>query len=102
MFTAISAVMNAKNNRLSHLRDVMLGNTSSSVRELTPMRFPWLNATQEEAVNSVLGAKDIAIVHGPPGTGKTTTLEEAVCETLQRENQVLVCAQSNMAVDWKN
>ena len=100
MFTAISAVMNAKNNRLSHLRDVMLGNTSSSVRELTPMRFPWLNATQEEAVNSVLEAKDVAIVHGPPGTGKTTTLEEAVCETLQRENQVLVCAQSNMAVDW--
>lgn len=64
------------------------------------MRFPWLNATQEEAVNKVLHAKDVAIVHGPPGTGKTTTLVEAVYETLHRENQVLVCAQSNMAVDW--
>lgn len=100
MFSALTAGMNAKNNRLSHLRDVILGTSPVSVRELVPMRFPWLNATQEEAVNSVLRAKDVAIVHGPPGTGKTTTLEEAVCETLQRENQVLVCAQSNTAVDW--
>ena len=45
-------------------------------------------------------AKDVAIVHGPPGTGKTTTLVEAIYETLHRENQVMVCAQSNMAVDW--
>ena len=48
----------------------------------------------------VLRAKDVAIVHGPPGTGKTTTLVEAIYETLRREPQVLVCAQSNMAVDW--
>ena len=65
-----------------------------------PMRFPYLNATQEEAVNKVLKAKDVAVVHGPPGTGKTTTLVEAIYETLRRESQVLVCAQSNMAVDW--
>jgi superfamily I DNA and/or RNA helicase len=64
------------------------------------MRFPYLNPTQEDAVNKVLRAKDVAIVHGPPGTGKTTTLVEAIYETLRRENQVLVCAQSNMAVDW--
>lgn len=48
----------------------------------------------------MLRAKDVAIVHGPPGTGKTTTLVEAIHETLRRESQVLVCAQSNMAVDW--
>src|SRR3712207_5802384 len=64
------------------------------------MTFPWLNPTQERAVNEVLRGKDVAIVHGPPGTGKTTTLVEAINETLMRENQVLVCAQSNMAVDW--
>ncbi|MDQ9813647.1 AAA domain-containing protein, partial [Acinetobacter pittii] len=69
-------------------------------RELFPARFPWLNATQEAAVNRVLCAKDVAIVHGPPGTGKTTTLVEAIYETLHREPQVLVCAQSNTAVDW--
>ena len=59
-----------------------------------------LNASQEKAVNEILWAKDVAIVHGPPGTGKTTTLVEAINETLMRESQVLVCAQSNMAVDW--
>lgn len=68
--------------------------------EFYPLHFPWLNRSQEEAVNRVLAAKDIAIVHGPPGTGKTTTLVEAVFETLHRENQVMVCAQSNTAVDW--
>ena len=66
----------------------------------SPLHFPYLNTTQEEAVNNVLRAKDVAIVHGPPGTGKTTTLVEAIREALMRENQVLVCAQSNMAVDW--
>jgi predicted DNA helicase len=64
------------------------------------MHFPYLNKTQEDAVNKVLWAKDVAVVHGPPGTGKTTTLVEAIYETLRRESQVLVCAQSNMAVDW--
>ena len=64
------------------------------------MRFPWLNLSQEEAVNHILAAKDVSIVHGPPGTGKTTTLVEAIYETLHRENQVMVCAQSNTAVDW--
>ena len=48
----------------------------------------------------MLRAKDVSIVHGPPGTGKTTTLVEAIVECLRRENQVMVCAQSNMAVDW--
>ena len=55
---------------------------------------------QEQAVNRVLATKEVAAVHGPPGTGKTTTLVEAVYETLRRENQVMVCAQSNTAVDW--
>lgn len=100
MFAAITSVMNAKNNRLAHLRDVLLGKNAAMERHLMPIRFPWLNSTQEEAVNKVLRAKDVAVVHGPPGTGKTTTLEEAICETLQRENQVLVCAQSNTALDW--
>ena len=100
MFSALSDVMRAKNNQLSHLRDVLLGQEKPGQRELFPIRFPWLNRSQEEAVNKVLGAKQVSIVHGPPGTGKTTTLVEAIYETLHRENQVMVCAQSNMAVDW--
>ena len=101
MFDALDRVMRAKNNRLAHLRDLFY--TKSIKTEhftFSPLRFPYLNATQEQAVNEVLRAKDVMVVHGPPGTGKTTTLVEAIRETLMRENQVLVCAQSNMAVDW--
>ena len=100
MFEALEDVLRAKGNRLAELRDILLGTVKTGFRELYPVRFPWLNSTQESAVNKVLCARDVAIVHGPPGTGKTTTLVEAIYETLHREPQVLVCAQSNMAVDW--
>ena len=100
MFEALRNVISAKNNRLAELRDIFHGQQPSSEFTFHPVRFPWLNKTQEDAVNKVLHAKDVAIVHGPPGTGKTTTLVEAIYETLHRENQVMVCAQSNMAVDW--
>ena len=100
MFEALADVIRAKGNRLAELRDTLIGPLSPRQRELFPIRFPWLNATQESAVNKVLKAKDVTVVHGPPGTGKTTTLVEAIYETLHRENQVLVCAQSNTAVDW--
>ena len=100
MFEALADVLRAKGNRLAELRDTLLGTLKPGFRELYPVRFPWLNSTQESAVNKVLCTRDVAIVHGPPGTGKTTTLVEAIYETLHREPQVLVCAQSNTAVDW--
>lgn len=100
MFEALDRVMKAKNNRLAYLRDLFYSHQKAGRFTFEPMKFPWLNPTQERAVNEVLWAKDVAIVHGPPGTGKTTTLVEAINETLMRESQVLVCAQSNMAVDW--
>lgn len=114
MFDALDRVMRAKNNLLAELRDLFYKKSnhpqgsekkeekggSASFYTFSPISFPWLNPTQEKAVNLVLRAKDVAIVHGPPGTGKTTTLVEAIFETLHREPQVLVCAQSNMAVDW--
>lgn len=100
MFEALDRVMKAKNNRLAYLRDLFYSHQKARRFSFEPMKFPWLNPTQERAVNEVLWAKDVAIVHGPPGTGKTTTLVEAINETLMRESQVLVCAQSNMAVDW--
>ena len=105
MFDALDRVMRSKNNRLAELRDLFYKPTPGGVGtcrffSFAPLSFPWLNRTQEQAVNLVLRAKDVAIVHGPPGTGKTTTLVEAIFETLHREPQVLVCAQSNMAVDW--
>ena len=115
MFDALDRVMRSK-GRLGYLRDLFytpsnspskgerqgekMGGMKAETFSFAPMHFPYLNQTQEDAVNKVLRAKDVAIVHGPPGTGKTTTLVEAIYETLRRENQVLVCAQSNMAVDW--
>ena len=101
MFDALERVAKAKGNRLAYLRDLFYTPQMKTERfSFASMRFPYLNSTQEEAVNEVLRTKDVMVVHGPPGTGKTTTLVEAIYETLMRESQVLVCAQSNMAVDW--
>jgi superfamily I DNA and/or RNA helicase len=100
MFEALADVRRAETGRLAELRDILLGTAKPGFRELPPVRLPWLNPTQERAVNKILNARDVAVVHGPPGTGKTTTLVEAIYETLRREPQVLVCAQSNTAVDW--
>lgn len=100
MEEALNKVQKASNNKLAYLRDLFYSNKPALHFSFKPLRFPWLNETQERAVNEVLRAKDVLVVHGPPGTGKTTTLVESIFETLHRENQVLVCAQSNMAVDW--
>ena len=100
MFEALNDVEKTTNTRLVALRDVLCGLVEPGFRDIYPMRFPWLNRSQEVAVNNILACRDVMIVHGPPGTGKTTTLVEAIYETLNREPQVLVCAQSNMAVDW--
>lgn len=100
MFEALDAVIAARSGRLAELREMFHASQPIGKFTFAPVRFPWLNTSQQAAVNEVLWAKDVAVVHGPPGTGKTTTLVEAIYETLRRENQVLVCAQSNMAVDW--
>ena len=100
MFDALERVMGAKDNRLAYLRDLFYSHQTAQTFSFEAMRFPWLNTSQERAVNDVLRAKDVRVLHGPPGTGKTTTLVEAINETLMRETQVLVCAQSNTAVDW--
>lgn len=102
MFDALQHVMAAKGNRLATLRDIFhtAAPAGWGAPSAVPVSLPWLNASQEQAVRDVLRAKDVLVVHGPPGTGKTTTLVEAVCEVLRREPQVMVCAQSNTAVDW--
>jgi hypothetical protein len=100
MFDALDRVIGAKGNRLAYLRDLFYSHQPAETFTFDAMRFPWLNTSQERAVNDVLRSKDVRVLHGPPGTGKTTTLVEAINETLKRETQVLVCAQSNTAVDW--
>lgn len=102
MTQALNRVEKAKGNRLAELRDIFHAGQPLSwgSRPNVEPQYPWLNASQQEAVRDVLRAKDVLIVHGPPGTGKTTTLVEAIDEVLRREAQVMVCAQSNTAVDW--
>jgi ATP-dependent RNA/DNA helicase IGHMBP2 len=58
-----------------------------------------LNQSQNDALNLIRNASDVAIVHGPPGTGKTTTLVQSILYLLKEESQVMVCAPSNAAVD---
>jgi len=100
MLEALDAAMRSENEKFVHLRDTLIGPLQPRFRHLPPLSFPWLNRRQQEAVQKVVEAQEVAIVHGPPGTGKTTTLVEAIIETLRRETQVMVCAPSNAAVDW--
>jgi superfamily I DNA and/or RNA helicase len=100
MRTAMKEVIQAKGNQLADLREILLGNQSPRFRKIAlPPSVHTLNPSQNEAVAKVLAAEDVAIIHGPPGTGKTTTLVEAIFQTLHTQKQVLVCAPSNTAVD---
>jgi len=102
MDQALGDVMAASGHRLAELRDVLLGARPAHFREprVDDLFYPSrLNDSQLAAVRHVVTAEDVAIIHGPPGTGKTTTLVQAILETIRRERRVLVCAPSNTAVD---
>ncbi|TAE61816.1 MAG: IGHMBP2 family helicase [Bacteroidetes bacterium] len=89
-----------KQQRLGELREVLLGDTApESYDWVVRYEHPFLNDSQNKAVQKALQARDVAIIHGPPGTGKTTTLVYTIQEVLNHEHQVLVCAPSNTAVD---
>lgn len=100
MLESLTKVLHSENAEFCRLRDTLIGRQAPRFRQLPRVSFPWLNDSQNLAIQKVLESQDVAVVHGPPGTGKTTTLVEAIIETLQREDQVLVCAPSNAAVDW--
>jgi len=102
MNNALSEVMGAYGNRLAELRDILLGARKACFRtpKADDISYPnLLNDSQLTALRHVITAQDVAIIHGPPGTGKTTTLVQAILETIRRERRVLVCAPSNTAVD---
>ena len=102
MDNALRDVLRARDNRLAELRDVLLGARPARFQQpkSDDLFYPHsLNESQQAAVRHVMSAQDVAIIHGPPGTGKTTTLVQAILETIRRERRVLVCAPSNTAVD---
>lgn len=100
MQNALDQVIGAKHNRVAELREMIEGEIPISFEPLNDeILIPRLNLSQNRAVRHVLSVNDIGVVHGPPGTGKTTSLVQAIRLTLQEENQVLVCAPTNSAVD---
>jgi ATP-dependent RNA/DNA helicase IGHMBP2 len=100
MEIAVNKVIKAKNNRLAQLREILLGFEPAKFKSLKQKTsLVELNESQNRSLNNILEAEDVAIIHGPPGTGKTTTLVKAIQEVLREETQVLVCAPSNTAVD---
>jgi len=100
MSDAMQRAQTLDSEKWVHLRETLVGNIKPQSRDLPAMHFENLNQSQNNAVNKILNAREVAVVHGPPGTGKTTTLVEAIIETTRREPQVLVCAPSNAAIDW--
>jgi len=100
MFKALNLLINVEKGRLKHLRDVILGYEAPQFKSFAGKLSQVLNDSQNTALQAICTAEDIAVVHGPPGTGKTTTLVEAMCEVLKEEKQIMVCAPSNAATDY--
>lgn len=98
---ALREVMKADGSRIAAFREMLLGDAlpAQPLSRIPETATPFLNQSQQEALEMVLRCQDIAFVHGPPGTGKTTTLVAAIAETVKSEGQVLVTAPSNAAVD---
>jgi superfamily I DNA and/or RNA helicase/ribosomal protein L21E len=101
MEKALDKVMAAKGDKLAELRDILLGFKKSENfnKNDYPLSIEKLNESQNKAVVQILKNKDITIVHGPPGTGKTTTLVAAIVKLTETENTILVTAPSNTAAD---
>lgn len=100
MLIALQKVMQADNNRLAELREILYGEAKARFEKseyINPVTA--LNQMQNDAIQLIESACDVAVIHGPPGTGKTTTLVQAIRRTLMKEKQVLVCSPSNTAVD---
>ncbi|HKB03313.1 MAG TPA: AAA domain-containing protein [Gemmataceae bacterium] len=98
---AMEAARTATRSRLAELRDVLLGRREPELDKIEPLTSldPNLNDSQRDAVALALAAKDFAVTHGPPGTGKTTAVVELIRQAVRRGERVLACAPSNLAVD---
>ena len=103
---ALKAVMKAEEGRIVELRNILLGEKKASFTaqrlDLASLKNQYTklpNAGQALALEKIISAQDVGIIHGPPGTGKTTTLVKAIKLTVHAEGQALVCAPSNAAID---
>jgi len=99
MDKALARLIDAENGRIVELREIFYGEKKAMTLPGHSFQLPSLNDRQNDALTGIINAEDVAIIHGPPGTGKTTTLVQAIAEIVKTEKQVLVCAPSNAAVD---
>ncbi len=99
MENALKYLIKTKDERINQLKDILLGGVEAQFDSHNPTEIDSLNRSQNKALNLIANARDVAIIHGPPGTGKTTTLVRAILHLLKEEHQILVCAPSNAAVD---
>jgi superfamily I DNA and/or RNA helicase len=99
MESALKTVIKSEKGRLGELKNVLLGEKEPETKQTDNVQNDQLNSSQNKALNLVRNAMDVAIIHGPPGTGKTTTLVATILQSLESVKQVLVCAPSNAAVD---
>ncbi|MEO1051638.1 MAG: AAA domain-containing protein [Bacteroidota bacterium] len=99
MESALKEVSQAERNRVAELREIMYGAQEATFSDGFDYQSVHLNSKQNEALTKIFNANDLAIIHGPPGTGKTTSMVHAIKDMVKSEKQVLVCAQSNAAVD---
>lgn len=99
MEKTLKNLSNIKEGRIYELMPILLGKAKPAFQTKHPVNYSGLNESQNQALNKIMEANDLALVHGPPGTGKTTTLVQAIKAKVGEEKQVLVCASSNAAVD---
>lgn len=100
MEAAIDEALKAKNHRLTYLLNACFGKQTIAQKRANKFSHPILNESQQKAVQNILHAEDVAIIHGPPGTGKTTTLVAAIAELCKTDKKpILVTAPSNAATD---
>ena len=90
-----------KEDHTIRLVNILTGEKKPTFKPLSETyKIPKLNESQANAVDKILSANELAVVHGPPGTGKTTTLIQAIKALIKQDHkQILVCAPSNTAVD---
>jgi superfamily I DNA and/or RNA helicase len=96
---AVKKVISSENKRVGEFKEILLGEKAAQFYDKQLPSKPNLNFSQNQACKLISNAKDVAVVHGPPGTGKTTTLVEAIQDSVISGESILVCAPSNAAVD---
>ena len=99
MFRALNVLINLEKGRSKELREIILGHKVPEFAKLPNVHSGLLNDSQNQALNEIIAAEDVAIVHGPPGTGKTTTLVESIKFLVAEGKKIMVTAPSNAAVD---